>query len=230
MSIKRGFFAVVDGVEGSGTTSIAKWLAKEHSFITTREPGGSPAAEAIRRLALKSKYAKDLYAETQFALMWAARFDHMRNTVTPYLEQGKDVVSDRFDASTWAYQIRGQDCFRLSSIFNDMRALYVRYVPDLYVILDVDPKIGLERVRKRKNRKMDHFDSRALSFHGRVRRGYLEFAAAGHCSAIVDASLPLKDVKELVWEAMRKGVTEYRERRVSLQIMECGGNPIFPLD
>ncbi len=199
---KQGLFVVVDGGEGTGTSTITKWLASDRGFVSTREPGGSPFGEEIRDLALHSKYAKDADAETLFALMWAARRDHMNHTVIPALERGMSVVSDRFDSSTWAYQIRGQQAWQMEHFFYVMRQYYLQREPNLYVILDASPEVGLARVAERKGKAVDHFDSRSITFHNRVREGYLEFIK-DKPHVVINATQPLSKVKAAVWQSIQ---------------------------
>ncbi|MDP2650293.1 MAG: dTMP kinase, partial [bacterium] len=99
---KKGTFIVIDGGEGSGTTTVAKAVVEHFGWgaVYTREPGGSPYAEKIRDLVLSDE-AKHSDAETQFALFWAARRDHLKHSVIPALADGKIVISDRFDSSTY---------------------------------------------------------------------------------------------------------------------------------
>ena len=172
-----GKFIVIDGGEGSGKTTILKWFAKTplgKKVLITHEPGGAELAHKIRALDL-SKKAKEAGAETQFCLMWAARADHLKNKIIPALAKGVSVISDRFDSSTFAYQIYGQEARHLEKLFWQTREIFLRErKPDLYIFLDVKPEVGLKRVAGRKEAKT-HFDERASAFHQRVRAGFLRF-------------------------------------------------------
>ena len=174
---KKGKFIVVDGCEGAGKTTLLKALAKEFSskkILFTHEPGGTEFADKIRALVL-SEEAKEVGAETQFGLMWAARAEHLKRKIIPALKKGITVVSDRFDSSTFAYQIYGQEAKYLEKLFWLTREIFLRECsPALYIFLDVDPKAGLQRVASRKEKKT-HFDEWELAFHKRVRAGFLEF-------------------------------------------------------
>src|SRR3989338_3519116 len=164
MSMK-GKFIVIDGGEGSGKTTILKWFAETpvgKKFLITHEPGGTDFADKIRTLVL-SKEAARAPAETQFGLMWAARAEHLKHKIIPALKKGVNVISDRFDSSTFAYQIYGQEAKHLEKIFWQTREVFLRErKPDLYIFLDVEPEVGLERVAKRKE-KQTHFDERTLA-------------------------------------------------------------------
>jgi len=172
---QRGKFIVLEGGEGCGKTTLVKLIQEKFPHVlTTREPGGSPFAEKIRQVILSDE-AKDAFGETQFGLFWAARYDHIKNKILPALLEGTHVVSDRFDSSSYVYQMHGQEALHLRDLFLKTREVYLRDCqPDLYVFLDVDPKTGLERVAKRKEIS-NHFDLRTLDFHNRIREGYYEF-------------------------------------------------------
>ena len=196
--MKKGLFIVVDSGEGAGKTSQLN-RAKEvfgDSLVLTREPGGSPYAEEIRNLILKSPNAKQADAKTLFALFWASRADHIKNTVIPALEAGKIVISDRFDSSTFAYQIVGQESSELREFFWQVRDLFLGDIkPDHYVYLNLDPLEGLKRKAGQGAEESNHFEEKDLPFHYRMRSGFLEFMEkVPH--TIIDASKSKEDVKK----------------------------------
>lgn len=204
-----GTFIVIDGGEGTGTTTMSKGavaaLEQEGKrALWTREPGGSPYAEKIRELIL-SDDAKHADAETMFGLFWAARRDHMQQTVIPALKRGEVVISDRFDSSSWAYQICAQEQRQLKDLFWATRVQYVgEYTPAIYIILDVAPSIALARAKRRVG-KANHFDEREVDFHNRVREGYREFThIAPH--RVIDAGEPREAVLEKVLQTIRECV------------------------
>lgn len=196
--MQRGTFIVIDGGEGTGTTTITAYLAEQlgDRCIRTREPGGSPYAEKIRALVL-SPEAKECDAETLFLLFWAARRDHMQKTIIPALEAGKIVLSDRFDSSTWAYQIWGQQNTQLKQLFTIMRRECLgTNAPHHYIVLDIDPEIGVDRAKSRGG-DLNHFDLAHMDFHRRVRAGFLDFFKRALVrGTIIDASKSLDVVKE----------------------------------
>lgn len=210
MSKRRGKFIVIDGGEGAGTTTIAECMAKKFNGFSTREPGGTEFGEDIRKIALHKEYSGKLDPFTLLCLMFAARKEHMMKVVMPALARGIDVFCDRFDSSTFAYQVPENE--RLGELFFVMRNLTIEiemWKPDLYIILDVPPQVGLARVAERGGKK-DHFEKRNLQFHNRVREGYRRFAdAIPERCVIVDAALPLKAVKEEV-SLLIKGVLSQR--------------------
>jgi dTMP kinase len=200
--MKKGLFIVVDSGEGAGKTSQLI-RAKEvfgDSLVLTREPGGSLYAEEIRNIILKSPNAGQADAKTLFALFWAARADHMKNTIIPALEAGKTVISDRFDSSTFAYQIIAQDAKELKDFFWQMRDFYLGDLkPDIYIYFDIDPVIGLARKNGQGAEETNHFEARKIDFHNRLREGFKEFLThVPH--AIIDASQSI----DKVWEDFKK--------------------------
>lgn len=192
---KEGVFVVIDGGEGVGTTTISKLLTEEFlpRSLYTHEPGGSQLGEVLRELIL-SEEGKAADPDTLFALFWAGRRDHLQKVVYPALREGKVVFCDRFDSSTYAYEVVALQGAHLEELFWKTREVFLRErKPDLYLILDVDPHISLERVKSR-GKDMTHFDSRELEFHYKVREGFLRFAQLVDNALIIDASLPLETV------------------------------------
>lgn len=192
---KRGKFIVLEGCEGAGKSSQLEKLKEVYGkkIVTTREPGGSPFAEIIRNVIL-SPDAKKADGKTQFGLFWAARADHMKNTIIPALNSGKHVICDRFDSSSYIYQIYGQEDSVLKDLFFHMRDVYLDgYKPDAYIFMDVEPKTGLKRKAGQKGVVLNHFDQRDLSFHKRVRNGLMEFFEQIPCEHI-DANESFKKV------------------------------------
>lgn len=199
----------MEGGEGSGKSSVLMALKEElgDRIITTREPGGSPYAEVIRDVALKNSLAKGTPAETTLCLMFAARFDNTSRAIVPALDSGKPVIADRFDASSYTYQVHAQSGGALEELFWKLRdRLAVK--PDLYIFFDVDPREGLRRAHSRnqsllEGKQYDHFDDREVEFHEKVREGYLKFfKKVPH--VIIDANKPLEEVKKAFCEQVSK--------------------------
>jgi dTMP kinase len=196
----KGKFIAIEGGEGSGKSSLLLALKEEFGdrIVTTREPGGSPYAEHIRAAALKNPLAKTAPAETTLCLMFAARYDNATNLIEPALKSGKPVIADRFDGSSYAYQVGGQSGGKFEQIFWNLRK-HLSIVPDVYIFIDVDPKEGIRRAGARNQSlglasKYDHFDDRELEFHERVRHSYLKFLKkVPHIR--IDANRPLEHVK-----------------------------------
>lgn len=205
--MKRGKFVVLEGGEGAGKSTIAQFLKTQlpgAQVLFTRELGGTPLGEKIRALLISPK-AAGASPETQFGLVWASRLDHIKVKIRPALEAGKLVISERFDASTYAYQITGQNAPELEPLFFEYRKLLGNTVPDLYIFLDVPPEIGMKRMsaNEHKTKPLDHFEKRPLAFHKRVREGYKEFfKAVPH--VVIDANRPLEAVQENALSVIRK--------------------------
>ncbi len=174
---KRGRFVVIDGCEGAGKTTVIRELGAKFSkngFVFTHEPGGTIFAEKIRDLVLSEK-SKNISPGAMFGLFWAARSEHLEKKIIPALNVGRSVLCDRFDSSTYAYQIYAEKNPALEKLFWQTRSFYLKDgIPDMYIFLDVPPEIGLLRVENRKNGK-NHFDARKLSFHRLVRSGFKSF-------------------------------------------------------
>jgi dTMP kinase len=206
---KRPKFIAVEGGEGSGKSSLMIALKEQmgDTIFTTREPGGSPYAEVIRNATLKDPLAKGTPAETTLCLMFAARFDNTARAIVPALESGKPVVADRFDGSSYAYQVHSQSSGAFEDIFWSLRDR-LAVVPDLYIFVDVDPAEGVRRAASRnqsllQGKQYDHFDDREIEFHTRVREGYLNFFKKVPY-AVIDANQPLEKVKKDFIDLVRK--------------------------
>ena len=174
-----GRFITLEGGEGAGkSTQIARlksWLeGRGHRVTATREPGGSPGAEMIRKLLVEGPVER-WDGTTEALLHFAARREHLRSTVWPALKRGEWVVSDRFADSTLAYQGYGHGIDR--KIFEQLYEVAARgFQPDLTIILDLPIEIGLKRAAERRGSET-RYESLPHDFHARVRTGFLEIAA-----------------------------------------------------
>ncbi|MFN3434764.1 MAG: dTMP kinase [Sphingomonas sp.] len=190
-----GAFIAVEGVDGSGKSGVVRALvaglsAQGRDVLGTREPGGTPQGEALRGLLLAG--SDDAWEpRAELLLMTAARVQHVARVIRPAVAAGRIVVSDRYAGSTLAYQGagRGMD----DGLIRDLHAKVVDDLwPDLTVVLDLDPAIGLARSRKRlSDAAIDEgrFESLALSFHQRIRAAFLaQAAAAPERHVVIDAS------------------------------------------
>ena len=186
--MKRGLFITFEGGEGSGKTTQITRLAndlreKGQDVIVTREPGGTPEAEKIRDLLVR----RDGGAWTPMAeimLLFAARVQHVETLIRPALAAGKIVLCDRFTDSTRAYQGYGHGV-PLEAIEAIAETALGGFSPDLTIVFDIAPEAGLRRVMTRTNSE-DRFEKLDMSFHQRMREGYLAIArnAPGRCMVI----------------------------------------------
>lgn len=178
---KKPLFIAIEGGEGSGKSSLMIALKDVlgDAILTTREPGGSPYAEVIRTAAIKNPLAKNTPTAATLCLMFAARFDNTTNLIVPALNSGKPVIADRFDASSYAYNVWAQSNGELEEVFWNLRKR-LAILPDLYIFVDVDPEEGVRRAQSRNQflpvvGQYDHFDNREVEFHKKVRDGYMKF-------------------------------------------------------
>lgn len=188
-TLSKGKFIVIEGGDGAGkSTQMEKFREMfGEKLVLTREPGGTKYSEEVRTLALDHPLAKDADGKTLFMLMWGARAEHINHLIIPNLAEGKIVVSDRFDSSTFAYNICAQEQEKLKEYFWQTRkAILGDCVPDLYIYFDLAPEIGEVRLSGRDEEK-NHFDQRPIEFKHKVRQGFLEFLEnVPH--AIIDAT------------------------------------------
>ena len=206
----RGAFIAVEGVDGSGKSGVGRALvaalqAAGHDVVATREPGGTPQGEALRGLLLAGDDAA-WEPRAELLLMTAARVQHAAHVIRPGVAAGRIVVSDRYAGSTLAYQGagRGMD----EALIRGLHATMLDDLwPDLTLVLDLDPAIGLTRSRKRlSDEAIDEgrFESLALPFHQRIRASFLaQAAAAPDRHAIIAADDTPEAVRETAWRTVR---------------------------
>ncbi|MDD3576471.1 MAG: dTMP kinase, partial [Halothiobacillus sp.] len=194
-----GIFITIEGVEGAGKSTaiagVAEWFgAHGREVDCTREPGGTPIAEAIRQLLL-NPVEEDLVPLTELMLMFAARAQHVAGRIKPGLAAGKVVISDRFTDSSRAYQGAGRGLDR-SLIETLAQAAEQGVSPDLTLLLDLPVDIGMKRAAARRGAcAHDRFERERHDFFERVRAGFLELARQSSRFALIDAAAPIVDVQ-----------------------------------
>jgi len=200
-----GRFITLEGGEGAGKSTqiarLADWLkTRGRDVVTTREPGGAPGAEMIRRLLVEGP-AERWDGTTEALLHFAARRDHLRATVWPALERGTWVVSDRFADSTRAYQGYGHG-LDLESLDRLYEVAVDGFHPDLTIILDLPVETGLARAAARRGTET-RYESLPRDFHERVRQGFREIAKnePKRCT-IVDASQDIDGIAQAIARAV----------------------------
>lgn len=172
-----GRFVTFEGIDGSGKSTQARLLAETlraagRDVVLTREPGGSPGAEEIRRLVLEGEPDR-WSAETEILLFTAARRDHLERTIGPALGDGKVVICDRFADSTRVYQ--GVSRGDLRGLVDRLHDLMIGREPDLTFIIDMDPEAALARGLARQSGE-DRFEDFGLGFQLALRAGFLALA------------------------------------------------------
>ena len=176
--MKKGLFITLEGTEGSGkSTQIAvikaHMEAKGHKVVCLREPGGTPIAEEIRTLLKTPRKDDNMCDKTELLLMYAARAQLVETVIKPLLSAGTDVICDRHDLSSVAYQGGGRG-MNMDDINAIRKVVLGNFRPDLTIVIDVEPKIGMQRARNRG--ELDRFELSQIDFFERVRNTYLDYA------------------------------------------------------
>jgi dTMP kinase len=185
----------LEGGEGAGKTTVlgalrARLEARGHTVVGTREPGGTPAGEAIRALLLDPSHT--LVSNTELLLMFAARAQLIDTVIEPALARGDTVLSDRFTDASFAYQGGGRGL--PMGVIADLERVFVRRAPDFTLLLDIDVQAGLARARSR-GAPADRIEQEKDAFFERVRGVYrVRAAAQPERIAVVDASQPVEAV------------------------------------
>jgi dTMP kinase len=195
---QRGVFLTLEGGEGLGKSTAVKFIQQylqqaQIDFISTREPGGTPAAEQIRHILLNPNLAETITPETELLLMFASRSQHIANLILPALESGKWVVCDRFVDASYAYQGGGRG-FPVAQIKHLDNLIVGDLRPDVTILLDAAPQVGMARAKNRGTH--DRIEQEKLDFFERVRTSYLARAKADpERFKVIDASRPLAAVQ-----------------------------------
>ncbi len=203
---KRGLFITFEGGEGAGKTTQIKKLAAAlgDDCIVTREPGGTPEAEAMRALFMTNK-GQDWPLETQALFMFAARSHHTKTLIQPLLSQGKTVICDRYYDSTMVYQgyAGGMD---IESLLNIQKAAIGDLAPDLTFVLDLPPQIGLTRAKRIQDSNAS-FETKTIDFHEKIRQGFLKIAKDNpkRC-VVVNAELPMEEILNIILNTVKNYV------------------------
>lgn len=167
-------FIVIDGGDGAGKTTVMDGIGREFpKLLQTHEPGGTQIAREIRKLLL-DPMSKDQDPIRMMLLFFAARRDLMINLVQPAFVQGKSIVSDRFDTSTFAYQVYGSDNPQIWELFRSLRRIVVGELEPFYIFLDVDTDVARARLSARDS-EGNHFDQDSRDKHVRRRQAYHAF-------------------------------------------------------
>jgi dTMP kinase len=204
-----GLFITFEGGEGCGKTTQSKLLLKRLEqqnvpVVLTHEPGGTALGNELRK-ALKRKRDSSISSQAELFLLGASRAQLVAEVIRLALEEGKVVICDRFTHSTMVYQGYGRGLdFTAIKMVNNMATGYLN--PDFIILLDISPEQGLARKRSLK----DRFELEDLSFHRRVREGYLKMAAAEPDRwLVIDASLPKRKIAEIIWDRVSRLLSNF---------------------
>jgi len=198
-----GVFISFEGIDGSGKSTQARLLAvglraQGHSVLLTREPGGSPGAEDIRRLVLEGD--PDRWSpETEILLFPAARRDHLEKTIRPALARGDVVITDRFADSTRMYQ--GISRGDLRAVVDDLHTRMIGIEPGLTFLIDIDPALGLSRARARDGSEQ-RFEDMGVAMQSRMRDGFLALATLPRFRIIDGARDPALVAQDVLKSAL----------------------------
>lgn len=201
----KGKFITLEGVEGVGKSTNMEFIesllaAKAIPYIKTREPGGTPLAEAIREMLLQ-KRDEAFDGTAELLLIFAARAQHLRQKIIPALNAGTWVLSDRFTDATYAYQGGGRQ-LSMQTIAALENMVQGDLRPDLAIVLDLPVEIGLQRAAQRSDK--DRFESEQTEFFQRVREVYLARAKQDPSRyALIDASLSLPEVQTQIRHVLK---------------------------
>ncbi len=210
--MSQGLFITFEGGEGSGKTTvlrevIARLQKDGYKVMQTREPGGNKIAEQIREVIL-DKANTDMDPRTEALLYAASRRQHLVQDIIPELDKGVNVICDRYIDSSLAYQgyARG---IGVDEVFNINMFAIDNKLPDLTILFDIEPEIGLARISANSQREVNRLDLEALEFHKKVHIEYMMLASKYNKRIkVVDASLPLEEVIERVYEIVKKAVVK----------------------
>ncbi len=206
MSQMHGCFISFEGGEGSGKSTQIKLLAdilgsNKIDVVLTREPGGSKGAEEIRELLVKGESGR-WDGITELLLLYAARRDHVERIIKPAIKAGKWVLCDRFSDSTMAYQGYGYELGR-EKILKVHEASLGEFQPDLTMIIDIPVDIGLKRALSRRDGE-DRYESMDISFHQRMRNGYIDIAKSDPSRVkVVDGAGTINQVNERLYAQLK---------------------------
>jgi len=203
-------FITIEGGEGSGKTSLIKLLVNDFKklnidTLTSREPGGSKIAEEIRQVILNVENTKMDYM-TEALLYAASRKQHLEEIIKPAINEGKLVICDRYIDSSLAYQgwARG---LGIENVYDINMYATEGFLPDLTLFIDIPAEVGLERI-KSNNRDVDRLDLEKISFHHKVREGYLKIAEMyPERIVVIDGNKSLEevyeDIKKVIFERIK---------------------------
>jgi dTMP kinase len=212
----RGLFITIEGPEGAGKSTHARRLYETFRDVIplalAREPGGTPIGEAVRVLLLDERF-REMSAETEMLLFAASRAQYVAEVVQPNLEAGTCVLSERFVDASIAYQAYGRGL--PIEVVRRVNAVATKGLwPDLTLLIDIDPAVGLARARNAKGKdapagRGDRLEQETVEFHERVRAGFLQMAREEASRfLVIDGSRPAGDVHAALVAGVRRLLTQ----------------------
>ena len=195
-----GKFITLEGIDGSGKTTQGIFLKNKleelgQDVLFTREPGGAKGAEEIRNLLVQGE--KDRWSNiTEILLFFASRRHHLEKVLLPAINKGKVVICDRFTDSTIIYQ--GRENIDLKKIIIELNKSVIGIVPDLTLIIDIDPTKSLSRGLSRKSNEM-RFETFGLEFQTNARNGYISLAKTEKRYQLIDGNNSKDKVHQMIW-------------------------------
>ena len=207
-------FITFEGGEGSGKSTVAdiiykKLLDEKYPIVLSREPGGVKISEQIRNVIL-DKANTELDNRTEALLFAASRRQHLVEKVWPALKENKIVLCDRYLDSSLAYQGGGKD-LGVDEVLNINPFATENTLPDLTILFDLDPQIGLDRINKNKNREVNRLDLESMNFYNKVRNTFLDLSKRYNKRyVVIDASKPLDEVVETTYKIIKEKLNGLR--------------------
>lgn len=217
----KGYFIAIDGCDASGKSSAISHVKdyfvkdlgmKESDIILTREPGGTPLGEKLRELLLTpvADGEKDIDVKTELLMMYASRNQLIEEVIRPAMEEGKVVITDRWESSSFSYQkARGanpDDIMSLSNLVcSDIK-------PDMLMLLDVDPQVSLDRIAKNRDNKMDRTETRDFKIYEEIRDGYQDYAKRVDNVITIDANSELSVMLDDIKQALSQNIQKPRKK------------------
>ena len=210
-------FVTIEGPEGSGKTTIGKkivekLIASGYEVIYTREPGGIEIAEQIRNVILDVKNT-NMDPRTEALLYAASRRQHLIEKIVPALKDNKIIICDRFVDSSLAYQGHARK-LGIDNVYEINKFAIDTLMPDLTLLFDIDPKLGLERINANKLREVNRLDLEQLEFHTLVREGFLKIQSREpNRIKIVDASKSIEEVFNAAYQLIEEAIRKFHENQ-----------------
>ncbi len=205
MKDKRGIFISIEGIEGVGKTTALEFIReqldkKNIDYVMTREPGGTPIAEAVRCVLL-NHYDEKMSPDTELLLMFAGRSQNIAQVISPALQRGQWVVSDRFTDASFAYQGGGRGV-AVTHIEELARWVQGDLCPDLTILLDAPATVGLSRVKSRGAK--DRIEIEGVEFFERIRKTYLQLVEKNpQRFRVINSDQALEQVKQDILRALQ---------------------------